>query len=262
MIYPRRKEIIMRNLRQISLAITVCFLLSFTGCSLISAKEYEIIQGRDYQLQKVYFIQKGATQQTILKAMHSIQVIKTMRLMEHKYNINIDCTEFDIFLLNDDATKIKAEGLLSKTEFTWESKTIFPNIIEYTVTLDSFSNPGVETKDYSIIIKVGGKEAARINGNFLADAPTFQETAKRLNYQKKEVPGEVYTNLDTMQDIDLNAVSEKKAGDAEVRKLKEYITKQKEIQTLIKSQTETLPSEYRQKYKDDIVNYLDEVLKD
>lgn len=252
----------MFDIKKILFLIIIFSVFSFISCSITSSKKYEVIHGKNYQLYKVYFHKKGATEESVLNAMKYMQITDVMRLLEHKYGINIDYSEYAIFLANNDPSKIHADGLLSKTEFMWESPSKLPTRIEYAVFYDESRGITNVDKSYTITFFVDNKRASHISSSFSADVPAFPETANKLRYQKAAGAAALYTNMDTQESIDLDSSAAQKMQDIETKKVTDYIAKQNELKALIQSQTNTLPKEQRKQYKTDIINYLNEIIQD
>ncbi|MDR3237568.1 MAG: hypothetical protein LBT84_03610 [Spirochaetia bacterium] len=232
----------------------------FSSCFTTAAKEYESIHGRHYRFQKIFFHQKGATHSSIFKAMNDIQLPKIMRLLEHKYGITVDYSEFDLFLFNKDPMKINADGLLSNVDFYWQSGAANPNSIELEVLFTEQTGGVDADKDFIVTIKAENSTKARIYGSFVSAIPSIPEIASRLGYKRSV--DEIYVNTGTNEQIDLNSKSDSQNyADMEISAEKNYIQKRMDIQSQMKEHYDSLPVKDRERYKEDIINFLNGIDK-
>ena len=232
--------------------------LYFSGCSLITPKDYESIKGKQYHLSKIHFFRKGATHNSIFKLMNDMQFPKIMLLLEHKYGISVDYSEFNLFLHNKDPLKIRAEGLLANNDFFWESVGKEPNRIEINVSLTETSAMNFD-RDYSIVVKVEKSTKVRVRGSFAGDIPTLTEIATRLNYSKKSASDYIYINRDTKEEIDLSLELTQNRISPEAEAEKNYVSKRSEIRNKFKDFYDGLSPADRERYIKDMRDYLDEL---
>ena len=233
--------------------------LYLSGCSLLSPKDYEGIQGEHYYLTKVHFFRKGATQASIFKLMNDMQIPKVMVLLEHKYGISVDYSEFDLFLYNKDPLKIRAEGLISDNDFFWESAGQYPNKIEIDVLLTEVSATNFD-RDYSITIKTENSVKVRVRGSFVADVPAITEVASRLNYSKKPACDDIYINKSTKEEIDLfSKIAQKSSPEAAAER--NYLLKSGEVKAKVREPYDGFSPAERERYIKDMRDYLDELSK-
>ena len=239
----------------------ICFMVLYlSGCSLISPKDYESVQGKHCYLSKVHFYRKGASPNTVFRLMNDMQIPKVMLLLEHKYGISVDYSEFDLFLYGKDPLKIRTEGLVSNNDFYWESVGKYSDRIEIDVLLTEVSAMHFD-RDYAIAIKVENSTKVRLIGSFVGDAPVLTEIASRLNYSKKPASDDIYISKDTKEEIDLFAKFVQKKSSSEAEAEKNYVTKRGETRAKIKNSFDDLPVAERKRYIKDIRDYLDELDK-
>ena len=87
------------------LLIIVSMFLLFS-CSTWNKKSWENLTNRDFYFTKFTYVRKGIDKSDAFKQMKAFPVNKLLKIISHKYNINIDSSEFNDFLVIEDENKI------------------------------------------------------------------------------------------------------------------------------------------------------------
>lgn len=240
------------------IALLIMFCALALGCANRYLKGYDVIHGRNFVFTKTFFYQKGANQQIIFNKLKSMEMQKVMRLLEYRYSITVDTSEFELFLYANNPSRIKASGLLSNTDFTWEAANTSQNKIEIECSIKDTNNAFYQEKDFKIFIYADGKRAATIYGNFLDEYPSMSEFAFSLGYAKENQLAEsIYIDTLNRQQININAAQGVAAyKDPAVVAEKQYLQKTAELKAKIQEQAETLPVNQRARYRQEIIDYL------
>jgi hypothetical protein len=155
------KKIIFRSLLLATLGLFISFNLS---CKTWSKKDWEHLKDRKFTLSKIEVFSKGINKKTSFTYMKKIPVFKILQLLSNKYNIEIDSSSYEKFLVSGDYEKIKSSGILSDTDYVWQHPYKLNNeiIIKYQVEENEFSSG--ELKRYKIYLKSGKETRASFIG--------------------------------------------------------------------------------------------------
>lgn len=251
----------MRCLKK-ELVSIVMLLFLISSCSAWNIKEWENIQDRNFYFQKFTYYEKGIKNKKAFEEMKNFPVDKILKIIIHKYNINVDTSEYEDFLLYENTSKIEPAGILSP--YIWENNSKNTNTIELEFRKELTSKLDYTLLRYYIFLKTNGKTRAEFMGQLNEQTPNLVTIAKAMDYSRVNPNSDdSYVNNENKSVVDLttgifkNKPPEAK-GDLAVKAGKNYPEKMKsEIKDYIKN----LSPADRKKFRDDIIKYLYKVIE-
>lgn len=239
----------------LSVFISILFLLS---CSTVNNKYWENLTDRNFYFSRFLFVRKGSENAEVFKRMKDFQVNKLLKIISHKYNINIDSTDFNNFLISGDENRINATGILGKTNFTWKMHGKKDNVIELEywnrLSLDNV----YEIREYKVFIRVQGKTKAQFLGNFMDTVPELVTIAKNMGYERVEENSDnFYVNTENNSKVDLTGIGlDIKSSTAKKDKMSKP-----ELKKIISDFINEMPKSDRKAFRDDLIKYLYQVIE-
>jgi hypothetical protein len=236
-----------------SIFLTI-FISSFLSCKTWSQKDWENLKDRNFTLSKIEINSKEINKKISFSYMKRIPVFKILHILSHKYNIEIDSSHYEDFLISGDFEDIKSSGILSDTTFVWQHPDKLTNevIIEYTVDKQEVSKG--DLKSYKISLKSRDATRAYFFGGIANIEEILASAAGKLGYER--VPGKganVFVNEDTGKEITLTAKKLTK-----IKKEKKIQMNQSEllIVNMVDNYIKLLPPEEKKAFKKKLIRYL------
>lgn len=139
------------------IAITVIV----SGCTVWNARKWESLENRSFHFQKFVYYLKGTDRRTAFEFMRDFPLDDVLRVVAEKHSIEIDTSEFRSFMeVPDNERRLTVFGVILSERFTWESKTVQENTVEFEYA-NEFAEDSTDTlRRYSLVIKTDGKVRA------------------------------------------------------------------------------------------------------
>lgn len=238
----------MNKIKKNMLLILLLVLFSAGSCASRSAKEWDELKDRDFYFQKFKYSVKGIKKDQALEFMKRFPTKKIFKILSHKFNINIDSSEFENFFSSKNYSEFKTKGLISDLEFIWQNKNKHANTIEldyntYFPTPLGFS----DDKEYIITLKVDNRGWNTFIGKIIDNRSALQSIANSIGYSRlNENSDDFYINKENKTVVCL--VSPEAMEKTTISK--ESIKKQ------IKEYINTMKQDEKKKFRDDIIKFL------
>jgi hypothetical protein len=181
------------------------------SCSSLSQKEIQNIKGQNFYFQKINYTDRYTEKETIYEIFHKFPFEKITKLIDNKYGIVSDTSEFANFKSSNDDSKIKIKGLYVLTlAYTWESPSKNDNHIEFDVTVKKHGENEVvksldEIKFCSFLVTKEKKSTISDITVFTNDIfAIFPDIAKSLGYERLNKNSEIYVNTKDKSQVDLS----------------------------------------------------------
>jgi hypothetical protein len=241
----------------------ILLIFFISSCSTWSNKEWENLQDKNFHFQKFMYSQKGINSKKAFEEIKNFPADKVLKVIAHKYNINIDTSEYEEFLAYEDISNLAVTGFLNEN-YTWENKNKNTNVIELEYRRDFLNREQYNKIRFYIFINVNGKTRTEFLGELTEKVPFLLTIAKSMDYSRVDKNSDSsYVNNETKAVVDLttgvfkNIPRDAKAGQ-EVKIGKDYPDKMKnDIREYIKS----LSPADRKKFRDDTIKYLYKVIE-
>ena len=148
-------------LRLIPLFSIIAVTVLVSGCTVWNARQWERLENRSFHFQKFAYYLKGTDRRTAFEFMRDFPLDDALRVVGEKYSIEIDSSEFRSFMeVPDNERRLTVFGVILSERFTWESKTVQENTVEFEYA-NEFAEDSTDTlRRYSLVIKTGGKVRA------------------------------------------------------------------------------------------------------
>ncbi len=140
--------------------IIILLLVQFS-CETFQRSDLTDFRKKKFYLTKFTYFNGGINRKQAYGFMKDINLWKILAVLSHKYNINIDYSDFDIFLLSGSDSEIRVEGLIKDDEYIWEYKGKRPLSVEFEYHVAVNPATSDDEYKYKLIFKKGGK---RIEG--------------------------------------------------------------------------------------------------
>ena len=139
----------------------IVLILLVSGCTIWNARHWENLENRSFHFQKFAYYLKGADRRTAFEFMRDFPLDDVLRVVGGKHSIEIDSSEFRSFMqVPDNERRLAVFGVLLSERFTWESKTVQRNTVEFEYA-NEFAEESTDTfRRYSLVIKTDGKVRA------------------------------------------------------------------------------------------------------
>lgn len=167
-----------RNARvQLFLISAIAVLVS--SCTMWNERDWAALQDRRFHFQRFLFTHLGGSSESAFAVMKQARIAELMPLVERKYGIQADMSEFAAFLEHGGPAGLSATGALMNSEFFWKSATPRGNSIEfeYHVKSDDYDTGGYH---YRLILLSGGKVRAFLSGTVRKSDDLYPSLAKNL----------------------------------------------------------------------------------
>jgi hypothetical protein len=231
------------------------------SCGGISKKDYEAIQGRKYKFTRFYIFQSGTDQEHAMKLMKTVQADRLCRILEHKFGVSVDSSEYELFIFSGDYTKIATGGLLKNLDFTWESGSGAADSMELSIFIRDKQHSADAENEFNLLIRAGGENRLRISGTIMKFDDSLQTMAKRLRYKRlNENSDDIYASMDTGEQVRV-AESPDRETRLALEVAKNYTGNLEALKSESKKRMDAIPVKDRRKFRNDMVKYLDELVK-
>jgi hypothetical protein len=231
------------------------------SCGGISKKDYEAIQGRKYRFTKFYVFQSGTDEEHAMRLMKTVQADRLCRILEHKFGITVDSSEYELFIFSGDYTKITTGGLLKNLDYTWKSGSEAADSIELSIIIRDKQYSADTENEFSILMRTGGENRLRITGTILKFEDSLQTMAKRLRYKRlNENSDDIYASMDTSEQVKVAESSDRETR-LSLEVAKNYTGNLEALKAESKKRMEAIPVKDRKKFRDDMVKYLDGLVR-
>lgn len=230
------------------------FLSLFLSCKTWSQKDWKNLKDRKFTFSKIEVFSKGINKRTSFNYMKKIPVFKILQLLSYKYNIEIDSSSYEHFLISGAYKEIKTSGILSDTDYVWQHPHELENevIIEYKVDKNEISE-GV-TISYRIYLKTGKETRAYFIGGIAKIDEILPSAAEKLGYKQITEKGpNVYVYKDTGKELIL---TQKKLKQIKKVKKPEMNKSELLIINMIENYIKLLSPEEKRSFKEKLIDYL------
>ncbi len=141
------RTLIIRNMTIFS--ILAC--LSSVSC-LWSQKKWNSLENRTFYFNKIKYVHKGSNEKQAFYFMKNAPVGAIAKLLEKKYSIKVDTSEFTAFIKNKKPDDLFIFRLLHKEEFSWVGNKKKESKVElyYSITFDDETD--AVTKTYKLLL--------------------------------------------------------------------------------------------------------------
>jgi hypothetical protein len=171
--------------KQTAVISIILSLILVSSCTTWSKKDWDELIDRTFYFQKFKYTYKGSSREHSYYFMKEFPMKEMLGLIEKKYNIKIDTTEYDKFLLDGNFQKeVKSvSGTFLDNDFTWEAKTKqrYEIWFEY-MTL--FSNEGDKSLTFELEIITNKKTRKYFFGNIFDKKNVIEKLTKKLEDDK------------------------------------------------------------------------------
>jgi hypothetical protein len=226
--------------------ITAFFLISCTS----STEKINKLEDRNFYFQKFRYAKKGMNKKEVFEIMKNFPTDKILKIISHKYNIPIDSSDFNDFILLDNSSLLQTKGMIFDAEYIWENNKHM-NIIEIEYIEPLASGPVVEEKKYLISIKANDKNLDEILCYPNDKKPILVSIAGSLGYSRqKENSDDYYVNNENKSVVNLISVIPSATKGSKDKISKEAVKMQ------IKEYVKTLSKDEKIKFRDDIIKFL------
>jgi hypothetical protein len=243
----------MNNANKIKLLTILLALFFICSCASRNAKKWEELKDRDFYFQKFKYSEKGINKNKALEFMKRFPTGKILKILSHKYNINIDSSEFEDFLVSNKITEIKTKGLITDIEFIWQNKNKHENTIEfdYNNFLPNAMGFGEET-EYIISLEVNDRNMDTFMGKIISKTPVLVTIANNIGYSRlNENSDDFYINKENKSVVCLTSAAA----------MEKNIISKESIKKEIKEFMNTMKQDEKKKFRDDIIKFLYNVIE-
>ncbi len=145
---------IRKGIRFLIIAAIVSVQLS---CTLWSARQWDELKDRKFHFQRFTYYLKGGSREKAFAFMRDFPVKEMLRLISGKHNIEIDASEFEAFIAEEENRKgVKAFGILIKERFRWEAVKKQANGVELEYA-NEFAYESEPVRTYTVRLRVNGR---------------------------------------------------------------------------------------------------------
>jgi hypothetical protein len=237
------------------LLILIISVLFISSCTSWDIKKWNELKDRNFYFQKFMHYQKGTNKKSVFEKMKSFPTEQILKILSYKYNIIIDSSEFEDFILSENTSAMQIKGLIADVQFTWEDKNIHSNTISFEY-IETMSKNGmtVDDKEYNIIFQVNQETIESFRCIPDERKSILVNLARSLDYSRlNENSDNFYINNKNKTVVNLvSAITEQK-------KTKPKISKE-EIKQQIKEFMNEIPQEEKKKFRDEIIKLLYNVI--
>ncbi len=239
--------------------IIPCVILIFLcSCASGTVEKFNSLKDKTFYFQKLRYFKKGLDKKKAFKIMKDFPASKILKLIANKYGITADAADFEDFILSENLSAFNSDGLLFDVDFIWENKNKHSNIIsiEYKQVMNSLS---MFEEEYKIIITSDGNNLETLYWVPNEKKSELENLAKCLGYSRlKDNSDDYYINDDNKSIVSL--IPTKEAEEKKTKTAKNKITREK-IRQQIKEYVNTMPSEEKKKFRDDLIKFLYSVIE-
>ncbi len=153
---------LLQNGRIRSLALAaVCAVLS---CTTWSSSQWRELENKTFYFNKFSYYIKGGDRKTAFDFMKTFPVKDMFLLIEKKYSISVDMSEFSGFLDGRKEDEIKVFGVILPERFTWESGLRHQQTIDFEYENRFIEDTTDVERRFSLTLKTAGKIRATVTG--------------------------------------------------------------------------------------------------
>jgi hypothetical protein len=234
----------------IILILSISFI---NACTTLNTKDLADLKQKTFYLQKFSFSQRGLNKKTAFEKMSKFPTEQILKILSHKYDINIDSSEFENLILSGNGSELQTRGLLLPIEFIWENKNKHANTIEivYENLPPSKGDPTDIIPQYIISLKIDGKNKVELSGKITNRTPVLVAIAEEMGYSRQNKNSDnYYINEENKSIVDLTSI---KVKEIKIEAKENLETKLKQE---IKDYMDTLPQEEKIKFRDNFIKFL------
>jgi hypothetical protein len=234
------------------LIILIINILFINSCSSWDTKKWNELKDRNFHFQKFKYFKKGINKKYVFEKMKNFPTEQILKILSHKYNIIIDSSEFEDFILSENISEMQVEGLIADVQFTWEDKNKHSNILTFEF-IETMSKNGItiDDKEYNIIFQINQETIASFRCIPDDRKSILINLARSLDYSRlNQNSDDYYINNKNKTVVNLMA-----AYAAEQKKIKPKISKEF-LKQQIKEYMSGISQEEKKIFRDDIIKFL------
>jgi hypothetical protein len=163
----------------VQLLVPVIIAALVSSCTMWNERDWAALQDRSFHFQRFLFTHLGGSSEGAFAVMKHARIAELMPLVERKYGIQADMSEFAAFCAHGGPAGLSATGALMNREFFWKSAAQRGNTIEfeYHVKSDDYDTGGYH---YRLILLSGGKVRAFLSGTVRKSDDLYASLAQNL----------------------------------------------------------------------------------
>jgi len=226
----------------ISISLYFC-----TGCILNTKEDWTDLPDRKFYFSEFQFILLDSNKENAYKFFKDFPVKKIMFMLAKEYNITIDISDFNNFLITKKISAIKAEGSIRTEKLIWNKKNTENNRITFIFERDYFDESKLNLK---IGIYSGNSTRKIINTEVSKIDHIFDQLKFQFESGKESLKEYNEKSYDKISPIPL--IIETNSLSTEIEESTDLI----KIKSMIDDYVKTLDESGKKEFKHDIIDYI------
>lgn len=242
-------QMLYKQFKLFALLFIFSVFFSCSGLDLTGNKaEWEKLQDRKFYFTEFQFILIDSNRKDAYTNMSQFPLKKIMYILASEYNIEIDLSDYYMFIRNESVSEIKPEGFFRNEKFIWKSeKNVSDNRIKIVYERDYFEKNKMK---FSLYITSGNRTLKSLSIDYTQN-----------DYLLTQL-GFYFSNaVSSIQDFDKNGYDNKNIvpgiylGDPEAKRVSKS-TKAEEIKLMLDEYVKTLDEEQKKSFKHEMIDHI------
>jgi len=218
-----------------------------SGCLFNTKEDWDKLPDRKFCLSEFHFVLLAQSKEEAFEFFRKFPVKKLMFILAKEYNIKVDISEFNNFIITKNLSEIEAKGLLRTVENSWKKSSAGNNKITLIFEQDYLDE---STKKLKIGVYRGNSTLKIIQLEMNKIDSIFKQLNIYLPSSKESLVEYEEKNYDKISPIPLiiesnNSFPVVEEPDGPVK-----------IKTMIDNYVKTLDKKERDNFKHDIIDYI------